>query len=83
MTFTTAKFWKAAGERAVKTTAQTAVALIGTGALGILDVDWQGVGSGALLAGVLSVLTSIGSDAVTHSDGPSLANEIAVGRHAA
>ncbi len=82
MTFTTWKFWKAAIERAVKTFAQTAVALIGTAALGLLDVDWLAVLSGAGLACLLSVLTSIGSDAVTHSDGPSLANEIAVGRHA-
>ncbi|MBM7330718.1 hypothetical protein JS562_48000 [Agrobacterium sp. S2] len=55
---------------------------MGTGALGILDVDWQGVGSGALLAGLLSVLTSVGSDAITATDGPSLTNEIAVGKHA-
>ncbi len=82
MSFTTGKFWTAAVERATKTVAQTAVALIGTGALGILDVDWQGVASGAALAGVLSLLTSIGSDALTTSDGPSLTNEITVGKHA-
>jgi len=51
---------KAAGMRALKTFAQTAVALIGTGAVGLLDVSWVGVGSGALLAAVLSMLTSIG-----------------------
>lgn len=54
------KRWiKAAGTRAVKTMAQTAVALIGTGAIGIFDVDWIGVLSAAVLAGILSVLTSI------------------------
>lgn len=51
---------KAAGIRAVKTVAQTAVALIGTNAMGVTEVDWIGVASGAVLAGVVSVLTSIG-----------------------
>ena len=44
--------------RAVKTVAQTAVAMIGTSAL-IADVNWQVVASAALLAGVLSMLTSV------------------------
>lgn len=55
----TARFWKATGVRAIKTCCQTAVALIGTNAVGIADVDWIGIASGAALAGVLSVLTSI------------------------
>ena len=45
--------------RAVKTAAQTAVALIGTNAVGITEVDWVAVGSAAALAAVLSVLTSV------------------------
>ena len=53
------RFWKATGIRAVKTFCQTAVALIGTNAVGVTSVDWIGVASGAALAGVISVLTSI------------------------
>lgn len=49
---------KAAGIRAVKTVAQTAVATVGTAAV-MGDVDWLMVGSAALLAGVLSLLTSV------------------------
>ena len=49
---------KAAGMRAVKTVAQTAVATIGTAAV-MDEVNWMMVGSAALLAGVLSLLTSV------------------------
>lgn len=53
------KLWaKAAGIRAVKTMAQTAVGLIGT-SLVLADVSWAVVGSASVLAGVTSVLTSI------------------------
>ena len=54
----TKKWWKAAGVRAVKTVAQAAVAAIGTTAM-LSEVDWLVVASTALLAGVLSLLTSI------------------------
>lgn len=52
------KWIKAAGVRAVKTVAQTAVATIGSTAV-FGDVDWLMVGSASLLAGVLSLLTSV------------------------
>lgn len=52
------KWLKAAGVRAVKTIAQTAVATIGTSVV-LSAVDWKIVISASLLAGILSVLTSI------------------------
>ncbi len=54
----TKQWFKAAGIRAIKTVAQTAVAMIGT-SLVISEVDWVMVGSAAVLAGVLSLLTSV------------------------
>lgn len=52
------KWLKAAGVRALKTMAQSAVATIGASAV-ISDVNWLVVGSASLLAGILSLLTSI------------------------
>ena len=53
------KLWsKAAAVRAIKTMAQTAVAMIGVSAV-MQEVNWIAVGSVALLSGVLSVLTSV------------------------
>ena len=53
------KAWfRAAGVRAAKTVAQTAVATIGT-SVAMGDVNWILVGSASLLAGILSILTSV------------------------
>ena len=53
------KLWlKAAGIRAIKTVCQTAVATIGTAAV-LTEVDWIAVASASVLAGVLSLLTSL------------------------
>lgn len=53
------EWWARAGVRALKTVAQTAVGVIGS-SLMITDVDWRVVLSASLLAGFLSLLTSIG-----------------------
>ena len=55
---TNKKWWIAAGIRALKTVAQTAVASIGTAAI-MSDVNWTAAISASVLAGVLSLLTSI------------------------
>lgn len=52
------KWFKAAGVRAVKTVAQTAVATVGTSAV-LSQVDWRIVISASVLAGILSLLTSV------------------------
>lgn len=58
ITAKTKKWFRAAGVRAIKTVAQTAVATIGTSAI-LSAVDWKVVLSASLLSGLLSVLTSI------------------------
>ena len=52
------KWLKAAGVRAIKTAAQTALGLITVGAV-MADIDWVTVGSAAAVAGIYSLLTSI------------------------
>ena len=54
----TAKWFKAAGVRAIKTVAQTAIATIGASTT-MGEVNWVMVGSASLLAGVVSILTSV------------------------
>ena len=54
----TKEWFKAAAIRALKTCAQTAIATIGTAAV-MGEVNWVAVGSASVLAGILSVLTSL------------------------
>lgn len=55
----TKAFWAYAGERAIKTVAQTGIAgLTVTGVTGVLDVAWVAVASASALAGIVSLLTS-------------------------
>lgn len=70
-TLATAAFWQAAGERSAKTFAQTLAALLIADGTGLLDSAWLPRLSAAGMAALISVLTSIGSDAAT-GDGPSL-----------
>ena len=53
------KWLKAAGIRAVKTIAETALAVIGPNAGGITDVDWIGLLSACLLSGIITLLTCV------------------------
>ena len=55
----TKPFWKGAFERAAKTFCQSLLAILTTGVVGILDVDWPGALSAAALATLVSLLTSI------------------------
>ena len=55
------KWVKDVGIRTIKTVAETAIAVIGTNAVGITDVDWVGVGSAMLLSGVVTILFNIKS----------------------
>jgi len=57
---TSKAWWAAAGTRAIKTAAQVAVTLIGTGAVGITDLDWARIASVAFVSAVVSLLTSLG-----------------------
>lgn len=52
-------FWKAAGIRAVRTMAQTALATIGTSAAILSDINWLNIVSASILGGILSLLTSV------------------------
>lgn len=65
---TNKRWWYAAGIRAIKTIAQTAIALIGTNAF-IHQVNWLGVLSASVVAGVLSLLTSLAGLPEVDADG--------------
>lgn len=70
-------FWIAAGERAVKTFAQSLVALFAAGVT-ILNIDWQQGLAVAATAAVVSLLTSVASVRLGQFEGPSLAGEAVV-----
>lgn len=53
------EFWSYAGERALKTIAQAALAFLGSGTMGLFTIDWAGLASVSLGAGLLSLLTSV------------------------
>lgn len=55
------KWLKSVAIKTIKTMAETAIAVIGTNAAGITDVDWIGVGSAVLLSGVVTILFNIKS----------------------
>ena len=81
MSIFTTRFLTAALERATKTAAQSAILVLGADQVNVLSVTWPEVGGFALGGFVLSFLTSVASDVVTAEDGPSLANEVAIGKH--
>lgn len=70
----TASFWKATGERAVKTLAQSLIAVLAVGQTTVLSVDWTQALAVAATATLLSVLSSVASSGFGNT-GPSLANE--------
>jgi len=71
MTKNISEFLNYAGERAIKTVAQSALATIAADqVIGVLDVDWLTVVSVAALAGILSLLTSVAFPSGSKSDEP-------------
>lgn len=70
----TATFWLDALERAVKTAAQTLIALVTTNATAVTELDWQEVGIATAVATGLSVLTSIVSSGIGEEGTASLLN---------
>lgn len=68
----TAIFWRRAAERAVKTFAQAAGAMLAASGVGLLDAAWAETGSVAGMAALLSVLTSVASGAVGNPEDPSV-----------
>ncbi len=67
----TKSFWKQALERAIKTAAQAASALLVGDGIGVLDVDWGNVASVAALAAVASVVSSLVTAGFGEPDSPS------------
>ncbi|MEW2570510.1 holin [Streptomyces sp. NPDC047070] len=71
-------FWKATGERVVRTYAQAVLALLGGDQLGILDVDWGEAFSVGGLAAVAALLTAIATSGGT--TGPGITEMVAPSR---
>jgi len=69
MTYTQKRFWVGTAERAVKTAAQTAVATIGAGTIGVMEMDWINLLSIVAMAAILSVCTSLADPAATNFGG--------------
>lgn len=55
------KWFKNVGIRTIKTMAETALAIIGTNSIGVMDVEWVGVCSATLLSGIITILLNIKS----------------------
>ena len=75
---TTREFWASTAERAVRTAAQTAIALIGTDQVGLLNLDWAQIASVVATATILSILTSIAGDTAT-KNGPAFVQAEGIG----
>lgn len=75
--FTSIPFWNATIERAIRTFAQTLAALIGAGAINVIDIDWPANLGIAATAALLSVLTSIAASGVGEP-GPAFGTEVEV-----
>ena len=70
--FFSVDFWRFTSERAIKSFAQSLLAVLSVGGLGLLEVNWITALSTAGMATLLSVLTSIGSAQVGPNDNPSV-----------
>lgn len=70
--FASAQFWAATAERAIKTAAQSAITLIGSDQIGIVELDWPSILGMTATMTLVSILTSIASG--TGGTGPSLSN---------
>ncbi|MFJ2568188.1 holin [Streptomyces sp. NPDC087568] len=73
----TRAFWKATGERAGRTFAQSTLAVLTGGSFGLLDAPWQGAFGAGGLAAVLAVLTAIATSG--GSEGPGLTETVTKG----
>lgn len=78
----TLTFRAAALGRAIKTFCQSAIVMITAETTSLLDIDYAAVASVAGMSALLSILTSIASDAITGGTCPSLANEATKCRYA-